>query len=225
MTLRIQWKALRGNDNLKIAAQLGIAGFVVVFTLLANLQLPVTWWWIPLLAGSWIAASALMYRRFNQLERRYLDLLGDPADRLRRRVKAVNLAFTEATTLADELQRELSAQQVALDDVVTQAEEHRAVLALNPEHAQLVGQYLTRAASDSQRADRRRSWTQFGLGVLVSAVISFPIGLWVNQLSQPQTPTPAPAATRPAKSAPPPSHPASPAPSASPAPPSTTPTR
>jgi hypothetical protein len=107
----------------------------------------------------------------------------DPRQRLRRRVDAVNNAFAEATTLMNELQRDLEAQQAARDQLLAEAEHQQRLLEVNKEEAERIRQIMVTETKATIRAAWRREMGFFLAGVLVSALLSIPIGIWVNSIS------------------------------------------
>ncbi|GAA5046440.1 hypothetical protein HNP84_009722 [Thermocatellispora tengchongensis] len=107
----------------------------------------------------------------------------DPVEVLRRRIRRVNRAFDEAATLMQELQRDFAAQEAARDALIAQAEEQRQVLSVSKEDAEKIRKILTGETKETIRAELRREWGFFLAGVLVSAALSIPIGIWVNSIS------------------------------------------
>ncbi|MFI9841604.1 hypothetical protein ACIHFD_31535 [Nonomuraea sp. NPDC051941] len=107
----------------------------------------------------------------------------DPAQVLRRRVQAVNQAFTEAVALMDLLRRDLDAQQAAREALLAEAERQQRLLELNEEEAEKIRQILIGETKASIRAGRRRELRFFLAGILLSAALSIPIGIWVNSIS------------------------------------------
>ncbi|MFI0423360.1 hypothetical protein [Spongiactinospora sp. 9N601] len=100
----------------------------------------------------------------------------DPRERLHRRIAAINTTFADAATLMNELRRDLEAQQAVRDALVAETEEHREVLAIEPERAQRIRQILVGETKATIRAERRQQWIFFALGV----AISVPIGVLIN---------------------------------------------
>jgi hypothetical protein len=102
----------------------------------------------------------------------------EPGERLKRRIRAVNTAFTDAAVLMDELQRDLDAQQAAREQLLAQADEQQRLLAVDQEQAEKIRQILVGETKATIRAERRQQWLFFALVVTVS----IPIGVLINLL-------------------------------------------
>lgn len=113
-----------------------------------------------------------------QGRRRIKEAREDPGEVLRRRIKRVNVAFTEATALMDDLQRDLAAQQAAREELLSQGEEQQRLLAVDQEQAEKIRHILVGETKATIRAERRQQWLFFALG----ATISIPIGVAINLL-------------------------------------------
>ncbi|MEV4581887.1 hypothetical protein AB0K16_52510 [Nonomuraea jabiensis] len=107
----------------------------------------------------------------------------DPSERLQRRIDRVNVAFAEAASLMDELQRDLEAQQLTRAALLEEAQRQQELLALNEEQAEKIRGILVHETRSTIRAERRQQMIYFIAGVVVSALLSIPIGIWVNSIS------------------------------------------
>ncbi|WP_127936847.1 hypothetical protein [Nonomuraea polychroma] len=137
---------------------------------------------IALLLGFIVAPAQAIHQGLHYLKR-LRQAKEDPRQQLRRRVDAVNNAFAEAATLMDELRRDLEAQQAARDQLLAEAEHQQRLLELNKEEAKKIRQILVNETKATIRAAWRREVGFFLAGVLVSAALSVPIGIWVNSIS------------------------------------------
>ncbi|MEU8195260.1 hypothetical protein AB0C10_15915 [Microbispora amethystogenes] len=109
---------------------------------------------------------------------RVLEAEEDPGERIRRRIRRVNQAFTEAATLMDELRRDLEAQQTAREALIAEAERQQKLLAISQADAEKIREILVGETKATIRAERRQQWMFFALGVLAS----IPIGVAINLL-------------------------------------------
>ncbi|MEV7969024.1 hypothetical protein AB0O34_23980 [Sphaerisporangium sp. NPDC088356] len=126
-----------------------------------------------------VVVVALGMRSLNRREAFLIQALEDPGERLRSRVRRVNLALYEAVSLMDELQRDLRAQQAARDRLSSEAEEQARMLSLNREQAEAIRQVLVGETKATIRAEWRRELKFFAAGLLLSV----PIGVFVNLIS------------------------------------------
>ncbi|MBB6557272.1 hypothetical protein [Nonomuraea rubra] len=120
--------------------------------------------------------SLLRRRRIREAEE-------DPGKRLQRRIELVNAAFSEAGMLLQELQKDLEAQQATRTALIEEAKRQQELLAVNEEQAEKIRSILTHETKATIRAERRQQLAYFLAGVLVSAILSIPIGIWVNSIS------------------------------------------
>ncbi len=125
-----------------------------------------------------IAGAILIFgiRSARQTSNRIKQAAEDPRELLRERVRKVNSAFTEATTLMDELRRDLAAQEAARDTLLRQALEQQQLLEVSEEQAEKIRQILVGETKETIRDERRQQWLFFGLGVAAS----IPIGIMIN---------------------------------------------
>ncbi|MEO3794647.1 hypothetical protein ABGB14_30925 [Nonomuraea sp. B10E15] len=114
---------------------------------------------------------------------RLAEAVEDPGERLTRRIQAVNASFTEAAALMVELQRDLEAQRATRDALLAEAEHQQRLLELNKDQAEDIRTILVGETKQTIRAARRREWAFFLSGLLLSAALSIPIGIWVNSIS------------------------------------------
>ncbi|GAA3843771.1 hypothetical protein GCM10022226_78450 [Sphaerisporangium flaviroseum] len=127
---------------------------------------------VMMVAAAIFTGMIISLRRLqDQAMQAQLEAETDPRERLLKRVDAINNAFADAANLMDELQR-------ARDDLLEEAEEHRELLATNPEHAESVMRLLARNEKAAIRVNRRDQWLFFALGVGAS----IPIGVLINLL-------------------------------------------
>ncbi|MFF4419134.1 hypothetical protein ACFYY8_41940 [Streptosporangium sp. NPDC001559] len=137
----------------------------------------------PLVVPAAIAVTVGFVQERRERRRRLERAAEDPGEVLRRRVEAVNTAFTEAASLMDDLRRDLAAQQAAREELFAQAEEQQRLLAIDQEQAEKIRQILVGETQATIRAERRQQWLFFVLGFAASALASIPIGIWVNSIS------------------------------------------
>ncbi|UBU16652.1 hypothetical protein [Nonomuraea gerenzanensis] len=149
------------EDSIPKATTSGVLTAVVTYLVLA-------YFYARVLGGA--------YERLSQAKE-------DPAEKLHRRVQAVNQAFAEAATLMDELQRDLEAQQATREALLAEAKHQQRLLELNKDEAENIRQILFGETKKTIRAERRRELVIFLAGVLLSAALSIPIGIWVNNIS------------------------------------------
>ncbi|MFC7380882.1 hypothetical protein [Sphaerisporangium rhizosphaerae] len=163
-----------------------LAGFLVFQGVYVWAATSLPWGWTRTIVA---AAAAFISMSFSyvSLEFRRRERLKQAADapdvRLKRRIESVNAAFTEAAKLMDDLRRDLAAQQAARDAILAQAAEQHQLLEVNREQAEKIRKILVGETKATIRAERRREWGFFLAGLLASAMISIPIGIWVNHIS------------------------------------------
>ncbi|MEV4113707.1 hypothetical protein [Nonomuraea sp. NPDC049695] len=131
--------------------------------------------------ASIMAAALLMVERGRQ--QTIKEAAEVPGERLRRRLRAVNAAFSEAALVMDELQRDLEAQQATREALMREAERQQRLLEVNKDEAEKIRQILVGETKETIRAQRRRELAIFVAGILISAALSVPIGIWVNSIS------------------------------------------
>ncbi|MEV4551904.1 hypothetical protein ACI2LC_18715 [Nonomuraea wenchangensis] len=131
------------------------------------------------------ALGAMTYIAQNALgsAKRLRQASEDPAEVLRRRIQDVNRAFRDASRLMHDLQRDLAAQQAARESIVADAEHHQRLLQLDKDQADNIRQILLGETKTTIRAARRRELGIFVAGLILSAALSIPIGIWVNSIS------------------------------------------
>ncbi|MEV0313547.1 hypothetical protein [Nonomuraea fuscirosea] len=133
---------------------------------------------VLLVAAALTAAAVLVFvlAEGRQRTRAISDAEEDPKEVLRRRVERVNRAVAAAASEMQELQRDLEAQQAASAALLSQAEEQQRLLEINQEQAEKIRHILVGETKATLRAEGRKQWMFFGLGVLVS----IPIGVMIN---------------------------------------------
>ncbi|MER7363302.1 hypothetical protein [Nonomuraea wenchangensis] len=181
------WRQLRKMDRASILREakgatltiaiLGVCVILLAYSALAILNVhAVSAYIIVLLLAAIVGAAAGFWRHMKTMLNYGLLYPLDPAERLKRRVIAINATFSEAATLMSDLQRDLAAQQAAREVLVAQAEEQQRLLEVNEEQAEKIRQILIGETKATIRAERRQQWMFFALGV----VVSIPIGVMIN---------------------------------------------
>ncbi|TMR91338.1 hypothetical protein [Nonomuraea basaltis] len=126
---------------------------------------------VPLLIALWAS-----WRSRTKAHRALSEAEEDPKEVLQRRVERVNQAVATAASEMQALQRDLEAQQAASAALIAQAEEQQRLLEINQEQAEKIRHILVGETKATIRAEGRKQWLFFGLGVLAS----IPVGVAIN---------------------------------------------
>lgn len=167
-------------DKRRLLLFVSIFGVIVVLaTLTALAGLDTTGWVNSLISGAIAATGLVVVIREGMLHGRAISEADeDPKEVLQRRVRRVNEAVAIASFEMQALQRDLEAQQAASAALLDQAKEQQSLLEINQDQAEKIRHILVGETKATLRAEGRKQWMFFGLGV----VVSIPIGIMINIL-------------------------------------------